>query len=53
MIVREIGRGVHGKVKLAEDIESHDLVVCIIMTSDQVNGIMTNRVGIIGYQDCG
>ncbi|CDH49821.1 upstream serine threonine kinase for the snf1complex [Lichtheimia corymbifera JMRC:FSU:9682] len=31
MIVREIGRGVHGKVKLAEDIESHDLVAIKIV----------------------
>lgn len=27
MIVQEIGRGVHGKVKLAEDIETNELVV--------------------------
>lgn len=27
MIIREIGRGVHGKVKLAEDIETNELVV--------------------------
>ena len=29
MIIKEIGRGVHGKVKLAEDIETGELVVSI------------------------
>ncbi|KAI7886187.1 kinase-like protein [Lichtheimia hyalospora FSU 10163] len=31
MIIREIGRGVHGKVKLAEDIESNELVAIKIV----------------------
>lgn len=32
MIIREIGRGVHGKVKLAEDIETNELVVSDLFT---------------------
>lgn len=49
MIVREIGRGVHGKVKLAEDIESHDLVVCNVIIQ-QVKWFI--NIDVIGYQDC-
>lgn len=36
MIIREIGRGVHGKVKLAEDIETNELVVSDLFTSRDV-----------------
>lgn len=32
MIIREIGRGVHGKVKLAEDLETNELVVSDLFT---------------------
>jgi hypothetical protein len=31
MIIKEIGRGVHGKVKLAVDLTTNELVVCVFV----------------------
>lgn len=30
MILKEIGRGVHGKVKLAQNMDTHQLVVMLV-----------------------
>jgi hypothetical protein len=40
MILNEIGRGVHGKVKLAEDLDTGELVVMIILKKKNVSQLI-------------
>lgn len=49
LIIREIGRGVHGKVKLAQDMVTGDLVVGCRFSKM----IIKTQCVCIGYKDSG
>lgn len=52
MIIKEIGRGVHGKVKLAEDMETGELVVSLEEEHDLARCPLWIDITCVGDQNC-
>jgi len=52
MILREIGRGVHGKVKLAQHMGTGELVVCIQHSYNHaIQKTPCLKLSVVGYQN--